>query len=342
MSTPDYYHTLGLSPNASANEIKKAYRKLALKWHPDKNPQNKEEAEEKFKAIAEAYGVLSDPDERKKYDSREDEPADDAGFEWDGSDPFASRHGNNFDPRFDSSFNQRQPSGRRQPQRSRPQYSPFVRPNVDLSDAERIFRDFFGGRDPFSEFSSQNAGDRIIVRTTHSSFAGPPSVQNYADSMDSFRESGFGGGMSIGMGSADNSFSSNYASARPNYGSNRARQQQRMVEAGNEWGGMGLGEVLGVGQQQQRSVNSGRRSSSSNPRRTARQIMAPSGGNSSNRGGAHLALPSTSRLGYQDQSQRPAQSFGRTKRRGGQQRADIDTSGDEALALEFAEQENQW
>ena len=65
-----------MSPNASATDIKKAYRKLALKWHPDKNPRNKEQAEEKFKAIAEAYGVLSDPDERKKYDSRDDEPAE--------------------------------------------------------------------------------------------------------------------------------------------------------------------------------------------------------------------------------------------------------------------------
>ena len=63
----DYYDILGVAKNASEDELKKAYRKLAIQYHPDKNPGDKA-AEEKFKEIAESYGVLSDAEKRKRYD----------------------------------------------------------------------------------------------------------------------------------------------------------------------------------------------------------------------------------------------------------------------------------
>ena len=72
MSDPskvNYYEVLGVKENATNEEIRKAYKKLAIKWHPDKNPDNKEYAEEKFKAISEAYNVLNDPKKREEWEN---------------------------------------------------------------------------------------------------------------------------------------------------------------------------------------------------------------------------------------------------------------------------------
>ncbi|KAD5961801.1 hypothetical protein E3N88_13274 [Mikania micrantha] len=68
----DWYKILGVSKTASISEIKRAYKKLALQWHPDKNVDNREEAENKFREIAAAYEILGDDDKRTKYDNGED------------------------------------------------------------------------------------------------------------------------------------------------------------------------------------------------------------------------------------------------------------------------------
>nr|QIQ51442.1 DnaJ heat shock protein family Hsp40 member B3 [Capra hircus] len=111
----DYYEVLGVPREASSEAIKKAYRKLALKWHPDKNPENKEEAERRFKQVAQAYEVLSDAKKRNVYDRYGE-----AGVEGSGR----TGGGRPFEDPFECVFTFRDPAD--------------------------VFREFFGGRDPFS------------------------------------------------------------------------------------------------------------------------------------------------------------------------------------------------
>ncbi|XP_055472904.1 dnaJ homolog subfamily B member 2 isoform X1 [Psammomys obesus] len=112
-----YYEILDVPPSASADDIKKAYRKKALQWHPDKNPDNKEYAEKKFKEVAEAYEVLSDKHKREIYDRYGREGLTGAG-------PGPSRpETGGMGPAFTFTFR-----------------SP-----------EEVFREFFGSGDPFSE-----------------------------------------------------------------------------------------------------------------------------------------------------------------------------------------------
>jgi len=69
-SNQNYYEILGVKEDSTNEEIRKAYRKLAVKWHPDKNNENKAEAEEKFKNVNHAYSILSDEEKKKEYDNR--------------------------------------------------------------------------------------------------------------------------------------------------------------------------------------------------------------------------------------------------------------------------------
>jgi molecular chaperone DnaJ len=90
----DYYEILGVTRSASGEEIKSAYRKLALKYHPDRNPENKHQAEEKFRQATEAYSVLSDPQKRQIYDTYGHAGLDSRGFATGGFDSsiFADFH----------------------------------------------------------------------------------------------------------------------------------------------------------------------------------------------------------------------------------------------------------
>jgi len=120
-----YYKTLGLGKDATPKDIKKAYRKLALKWHPDVCKEK--DAEEKFKKLAEAYEVLSDAKRRKEYDT----------------------------PEPQSFFTQRS-SGAGPSRRSYAQSSqPFT-----FTNPRDIFKEFFGDNDPFDDLSSSIFSNR--------------------------------------------------------------------------------------------------------------------------------------------------------------------------------------
>ncbi|XP_050701194.1 dnaJ homolog subfamily B member 6-B-like isoform X3 [Eriocheir sinensis] len=126
----DYYKILEVNRSASVADIKKAYRRLALKWHPDKNPDNQDEATKKFKEISEAYEVLSDEKKRKIYDQFGKEGLQSGG----GPGPTrprtsrTTRHHYRFDDDFDYSF-----------------------PTFTFRDPEEVFREFFGGDPTFSD-----------------------------------------------------------------------------------------------------------------------------------------------------------------------------------------------
>ncbi|XP_026297956.1 dnaJ homolog subfamily B member 6 isoform X4 [Apis mellifera] len=120
----DYYKVLEVQRTATSGDIKKAYRKLALRWHPDKNPENLEEANKRFKEISEAYEVLSDEKKRRVYDQYGKE-----GLQMPGG---KRRHKEDFDPHFAGTFMFRDP--------------------------EEVFREFFGGSS-FEDLFSGTSGN---------------------------------------------------------------------------------------------------------------------------------------------------------------------------------------
>ncbi|XP_025791157.1 dnaJ homolog subfamily B member 3 [Puma concolor] len=187
----DYYEVLGVPRQASSEAIKRAYRKLALKWHPDKNPENKEEAERRFKQVAQAYEVLSDATKRDVYDRYGEAGVEDCGGGGGGGGLFR-------DP-FEHVFTFRDPA--------------------------EVFREFFGGRDPFSfDFFGDPLGNLVGGRRSSrrsrsrgtapffTAFSGFPAfgggVSSFDTGFSSFGSLGNGGlssfAMSYGSGGTGN------------------------------------------------------------------------------------------------------------------------------------------
>ncbi|XP_059171669.1 dnaJ homolog subfamily B member 6-A-like isoform X3 [Physella acuta] len=154
-----YYEVLGIEKSATEQDIKKAYRRLALKWHPDKNPENKDEAKKKFQEISEAYDILSDKKKREVYDLY-------------GRDGVLGGHHHRGDEDFNFDT------------------SGFGNFHFHFRSPEEIFRDFFGTDDPFASFFGVA---RRNGNTFESSFPGFPQGNSFASSFfsqDPFASSG--------------------------------------------------------------------------------------------------------------------------------------------------------
>ncbi|KAH6569378.1 hypothetical protein BASA60_008211 [Batrachochytrium salamandrivorans] len=158
MGGKDYYSTLGVSKDCDEDALKKAYRKQALKWHPDRNPDNKELADKKFKELAEAYEVLSDKNKRAIYDQFGEDGLKGAAGSGGGGGSSSGGGGmpGGFPAGFQSfSSNSGFPGGSTTfsfsssgPGGAGAGFRPFT-----PSNADDIFKQFFGGSSPFGNMS---------------------------------------------------------------------------------------------------------------------------------------------------------------------------------------------
>ncbi|XP_063964753.1 dnaJ homolog subfamily B member 6-like isoform X2 [Lytechinus pictus] len=184
---PDFYRVLNVSKASSDSDIKKAYRKLALKWHPDKNPNNKKEAERRFKEIAEAYEILSDKKKRDVYDRY-------------GLDGLKQQSGGGHNTDFDfDSFGGGFGSG-------------FGRRggfHFEFRNPDDIFREFFGTNNPFSAFFEESTRGSY---DTHDALFQDSFFNSGLPSFGSPRLHGGGGGGFSSFGSAFGDFGSGFTS----------------------------------------------------------------------------------------------------------------------------------
>jgi curved DNA-binding protein CbpA len=174
VESEDYYEVLGVSRDSSEADIKKAYKKMALKWHPDKNPDQRDHAERIFKRVSEAYEVLSDSEKRRTYDMYGKESFNGGSSGGGGYSDFGGH--------------------------------PFAGRSFRFRNANDVFAEFFGGRDPFSMFDD----DPFFGRAGRSNgfgfragFGGDP----FGDPFASFGQSsgGFGGASFASFSSSSSS-----------------------------------------------------------------------------------------------------------------------------------------
>ncbi|XP_075773805.1 dnaJ homolog subfamily B member 2-like isoform X4 [Pelodiscus sinensis] len=168
----EYYQVLGVPRNASSDDIKKAYRKAALKWHPDKNPENKERAEQRFKEIAEAYEVLSDR------------------------------------------------AGGSRPDTGVPEFA------FTFRSAHDVFREFFGGQDPFADLFDDMLPFSEL-RATGPRHPGPGAFFSAFPAPSDFFSSSFSPGAELGQGFRSVSTSTTFVNGK-------RLTTKRIVENGQE------------------------------------------------------------------------------------------------------------
>lgn len=154
----DYYSVLGLDKNASSEDIKRSFKKLAKKWHPDKNPNNPEEATKKFKEVSEAYKVLVDEEKRRIYDREGKDGLNPGTFKSRKPDQnFNFPRPNDFDYpktanqryRFKEDFTDHGVPGDFERTRFHRHRHPH---NFMFQDPDQILRNIFGANDPFEDF----------------------------------------------------------------------------------------------------------------------------------------------------------------------------------------------
>lgn len=182
LDSEEYYEILGCERNANESQLKKAYRKLAVKWHPDKNPDN-EDATKKFQKISEAYATLSDPQKRKLYDQYGKQGADAADNMPDGA-----QMPGGFPGGFAGGF----PGG-----------GGGGAHHMSNEDAQRLFSSFFGGSDPFGGMGGFGGGPGVRGGMPGMSFSTGGGGMDPISMMMGGMNGGSMGGMGGGMGGMD-------------------------------------------------------------------------------------------------------------------------------------------